>query len=689
MQSIFNIISHFHPLLVHLPIGIFTLAFLLELFSRYKKDKSYQAAISFSLLIAAITAILSLITGWLIPKEGEFDEKLVDQHFWSAILLTIGLSTQYLASRLSTTSRLSTLYSRFSALFFLLNLILLIVTGHFGGSLTHGSEFLFENTAEEIELAETVEEIHLFEQVVRPIFNKKCTSCHNPEKLKGELLLTSLEGIQAGGKNGALFIANEPGNSLMIERIELPHSEKKHMPPKGKVQLTNEELNLLKWWIAEGASFDGIVGEMKPSDEIRTLLTTYTSKGKNSPIAKLEAVDDSKLKAIRSQGILLNPQDEEGILFEASMAQDTAITPTKLKALKKIRDHIVKLNLSFSNLNDEMAKEIRVFPHLEKLDLQQSQISAKALSFLTKLSYLESLNLYGTALNDEALPYLAEMPALKRVYLWQSKASSDAIEAFAEAHPFIKIHHQIDMTLFGKAQLKPPIFEGDEVLFKDSLQVELNKTFRGVNIFYTLDGTEPDTTSTRYIAPFSIHQTTQIRAIAQKAGWQPSDVANQVYMQAKYKVASVRLSSKPSEKYKAKGAKSLIDFTKGGERFSEGGWLGYEGKHMTATLDLGQKQFVESVTVGALEDVGSYIFYPKAIEVSLSKDGRSFRPVAQKDIPTATEAHPSEMSNFLINFEETEARYVKVFVKSNLINPPQHPAAGAKCWIFIDEILVN
>lgn len=683
MQSIFNTISHFHPLLVHLPIGIFTLAFLLELFSRYKKDDSYQAAISFSLLIAAITAILSLITGWLIPKEGEFDEKLVDQHLWSALLLTIGLTTQYLASQLST------LYSRFSPLLFTLNLILLIITGHFGGSLTHGSEFLFENTAEEIELAETVEDIQLFEQVVSPIFNKKCTSCHNPEKLKGELLLTSLEGIQAGGKSGALFVANKPESSLMIERIELPNSEKKHMPPKGKVQVTNEELNLLKWWIAEGASFDGIVGEMKPSDEMRTLLAAYTSKGKNSPTANLEAVGDSKLKAIRSQGILLNPQDEEGILFEASMAQDTAITPQKLKALKKIRDHIVKLNLSFSNLNDEMAKEIRAFPHLEKLDLQQSEISAKALRFLTKLSYLESLNLYGTALNDEALPYLAEMPALKRVYLWQSKASSDAIEAFAEGHPRIRVHHQIDPDLFGEAQLKLPIFEGEKILFKDSLKVELKKTFRGVNIFYTLDGTMPDSSDQLYSEPFFIHQTTQVRAIAQKEGWETSAAASQVYMQAKYEVATVRLSSKPSEKYKAKGAKSLIDFTKGGERFSEGGWLGYEGKHMTATLDLGEKQSIRSVTVGALEDVGSYIFYPKAIEISLSKDGRSFTPVAQKDIPTATEAHPSEMSNFLINFAETEARYVKVFVRSNLINPPQHPAAGAKCWIFIDEILVN
>lgn len=65
------------------------------------------------------------------------------------------------------------------------------------------------------------------------------------------------------------------------------------------------------------------------------------------------------------------------------------------------------------------------------------------------------------------------------------------------------------------------------------------------------------------------------------------------------------------------------------------------------------------------------------------------RPVAQKDIPTATEAHPSEMSNFLINFEEVETYCVKVFVKNNLINSSWHPAPGAKCWIFIDGILVN
>lgn len=693
MQSIFNTISHFHPLLVHLPIGILLLAFLLEIFSRYKKDDSYKPAISFSLLIAAIAAILSLITGWLIPKAGNYDPQLVDLHFWFALALTISLSVLSLLSYVSSASRLSpaspTPLVRLYLPLFFLNIALLIATGHFGGSLTHGSNYLFEQQAEEIIIADKIEDIQLFEQVIQPIFTQKCTSCHNPEKLKGELLLTTIEGMQKGGKTGALFVANDPDHSLIVERIELPNTEKKHMPPKGKAQLTNDEIKLLKWWIAEGGKVDQTVAEMAPTDAIKQILGGYISKEATGPTANLESVDEDKLQKIRAYGILLNPQDEQNILFEASLAHDTAITSGKLKALRQIRKHIIKLNLSFSNLDDDLVKEIRSFTNLQKLDLQRTSITSDAIADLTELAYLQSLNLYGTQLDDRVLPFLSKMKALKRVYLWQSQTTSEAVEAFALAHPQLQIHHQVDMNLFGEAQLKPPTFLGEAALFKDSLEVELKMNFKGVDVFYTLDGGTPDTTSQRYTAPFHIYQTREIKVIAHKAGWITSEVAGQVYIRTKYEIADIALSSKPNEKYAANGPKSLTDFVKGPDRFSEGGWLGYEGEHVTAILDLGAVKLVSSVTVGALEDVGSYIFYPKGIEISISQDGVSYQKIAQKDIPTASEPHPSVTGNFLVSFEEIEARYVKVFVKSNLKNPAWHPAPGAKCWVFLDEVVVN
>ena len=191
------ILGRFHPLLVHLPIGILTLAFLLEIFSRRAKYAALKPAVPFALLFAGISALVTVFTGWIMPKNGQFDESLLNLHFWFGVALTFGIFILYRLSRADAAGLSGKLYWPF----FILNMLLLMATGHFGGSLTHGSNYLFESNSEEGVLLEgKIEDIKLYEQVIVPVFKMKCTSCHNPEKLKGELLLTTKEGILKGGK---------------------------------------------------------------------------------------------------------------------------------------------------------------------------------------------------------------------------------------------------------------------------------------------------------------------------------------------------------------------------------------------------------------------------------------------------------------------------------------------------------
>jgi uncharacterized membrane protein len=685
MLDNFLIIGRLHPLLVHLPIGILALGFLMEVFSRKAKYAYLKPAISFTILMSGLSAVVTVATGWIMPKNGQFDETLLDLHFWFGIGLTVGIFILYALSKGDKSKLTGKLYFPF----FIVNLLLLTATGHYGGSLTHGSNYLFESEDEGVLIEGAVEDIKLYKQVIAPLFKKKCNSCHNPGKLKGELLLTTKEGILNGGKNGDFFIPNDAKKSLVMERIDLPKMEKKHMPPKGKVQLTHEEIKMLEWWINEGGDFEKTAGELNPTDEILEILEKYKSVRSQLPTAHLEPLDAKKVNNIRARGIKLNPQDETGVLFEASLAHDMNITRKKLGALKKIADHIVKLNLSFSNLDNDLVKAIKSFRNLQKLDLQQTEITSEGLSFLKKMISLESLNLYGSKLNDESVQHLAALPALKNLYLWQSEISPEAVLALQELKPQLNIYHSIDKSLMSDANLKKPAFLTEQDLFKDSLEIEIDTIFKGVSVFYTMDGSIPDTNSNVYKAPFNIYNTTELKAVAHKAGWKQSDVAARVYVETKYDVVDVKLSSPPSDSYKANGSKSLVDFVKGADRFAEGGWLGYSGEHLTATLDLGDSKPVSSVTVGALEDVGSYIFYPKGIEVLVSEDGKSYNEVAVKKIPTAPEPHTSEISNFLVDFEEVNARYVKVNILSNLVNPSWHPAPGADCWIFIDEVVVN
>ena len=104
---------------------------------------------------------------------------------------------------------------------------------------------------------------------------------------------------------------------------------------------------------------------------------------------------------------------------------------------------------------------------------------------------------------------------------------------------------------------------------------------------------------------------------------------------------------------------------------------------------MGELIDLSGVTISALESTGSYIFFPKNLEVQLSSDGKRYQSVAQKAIPTTQGPTPPESRNFILKFDSQSARYVKVLVKSNLNNPKWHPAPGAPCWVFVDEIMVE
>jgi len=88
-----------------------------------------------------------------------------------------------------------------------------------------------------------------FQDDLLPLFEESCNSCHNPDKAKGGLDLTSMNGILAGGSSGDVALPGESSNSLLYllaARLKEPH-----MPPKGD-KIAETKLALIKLWIDQG-----------------------------------------------------------------------------------------------------------------------------------------------------------------------------------------------------------------------------------------------------------------------------------------------------------------------------------------------------------------------------------------------------------------------------------------------------
>jgi len=103
-----------------------------------------------------------------------------------------------------------------------------------------------------------IESFPVYAKVIQPIFEAKCVSCHGEDKAKGRLAMHNFEVLAAGSGNGSILEADEDDESRieLVFRAELPEDDDEHMPPSGKPQLTAEELEILKWWVKEGAYED-------------------------------------------------------------------------------------------------------------------------------------------------------------------------------------------------------------------------------------------------------------------------------------------------------------------------------------------------------------------------------------------------------------------------------------------------
>jgi WD40 repeat protein len=89
-----------------------------------------------------------------------------------------------------------------------------------------------------------------YQDHILPIFRDACLNCHNPDKKKAGLDLSTFQTAMAGSNNGPVINAGDPDGSMLYKAVT--HAEEPTMPPK-RDKLPQKELDLIKNWIASGA----------------------------------------------------------------------------------------------------------------------------------------------------------------------------------------------------------------------------------------------------------------------------------------------------------------------------------------------------------------------------------------------------------------------------------------------------
>ncbi len=294
--------GHFHPLLVHLPIGFLVLLGAMEVTGRFRKFQHITAARGFILVLLSISATFTIVCGWLLASGGGYGHRVLFDHRWlgtSVGVLSIILLVIWLYKKKVGIAYYSTLLTA---------LIVMTFAAHFGGTLAFGSRYLSKyapgflkpllssavkrgsvplpkddlksfrlckharHGEQSIRITPIVD-LHadgsFYTRYIQTIFTDNCTRCHGRNRQKAYLRLDSYYWLRHGSRGRPVVIPYNPARSRLYQFISRPLWQRHHMPPRYHHQLTAAQIQLIRWWIQTGASGTARLNSLHPPAFIR------------------------------------------------------------------------------------------------------------------------------------------------------------------------------------------------------------------------------------------------------------------------------------------------------------------------------------------------------------------------------------------------------------------------------------
>lgn len=269
MFWVWRFLGRLHPLAVHFPVCLILVAAILELFTLKNFSSNLRPGINLLVALGAMSAVLSVVFGLLLAREGDYGQDIIDIHKWAGIATGVLAAIAWILLRQIQERKQASQVKLYRGILFF-TAIAVSIAGHFGASITHGKDYLtatlpwspdytgsrssnFNLTSFKNDTAQlTKKQIVELNVEVRAILAHNCYKCHSAEKIKGDLRLDRRDMIFKGGKDGPVVVPGNPGESEIFRRISLPSDDKDAMPSKGK-KLPDADIAIINYWIQKGA----------------------------------------------------------------------------------------------------------------------------------------------------------------------------------------------------------------------------------------------------------------------------------------------------------------------------------------------------------------------------------------------------------------------------------------------------
>ena len=231
--------------------------------------------------------------------------------------------------------------------------------------------------------------------------------------------------------------------------------------------------------------------------------------------------------------------------------------------------------------------------------------------------------------------------------------------------------------------------------------VTLRTLYNDRPIYYTLDGSEPDSTSTRYTGPFPLERSATIKAVSYNE-YGEGVVSEQYLLSHLGMGAKITLGTQYSTYkaiYSGGGPEALVDGQLGSNTtYADGHWQGYWGDSIDAVIELSANVLTQSrvnaISMRFMQNTFDWILAPTEIRVYVSADGSDWKLVADKHFPMDPRETGMRLKRYIVELPAdaiTQSRNhaIRIVVPNPGPLPSWHPAPGQPSYIFTDEIVVK
>ena len=679
-------VGRMHPLLIHFPIVLLILVIVVDFFRfgiNEASQKFYRDLSQKLLLTGALFAALTVIMGLFLSREEGYEGNTLLWHKWT------GACTFFLASIIYWIRNASWYKPLIVRAGGVIIVVALIITGHYGASLSHGENFILQPvTADNENRIVPIEQAIVFDDVIKPILRKKCSGCHNPDKMKGELILTDSISILKGGKTGKLFVPGDPEISLLLQRVHLPLEEKKHMPPEGKPQLTEQEALLLTLWIEDNADFNKKVTALPIDDSLRLAATVYLQPPLTVEKFEFAAANEKTIEKLNNNYRTIRPVAKESPALSVNIYNAAAYNSKQLSELGEIKNQIVSLNLDKLPVKDEDLKTVSQFENLRKLELNFTNITAKGVKELVKLKNLHTLTLSGTKLSYQDLQgQIPAMKGLKMISVWNTGISDTEAVQLQKNNAGVTIITGFKEGGKDTLTLNPPQVKNSTMVFDQNIQVQLRHPVKGVEIRYTIDGSTPDSIKSPVFDNTTVvDKTTSVKAKAYKEGWHSSEVITFDFLKSSIKPDSAVLLFPLTSVHQADGAHTFFDSKLGSIGANNPAWANYwagvRNNYMGIVSLFNRPVTISSVSLHYMIEEATGIYPPAEVEVWGGKDEKQVKLLVKMKPELPKKGDKPSLKLVEGYFKPQEIYYLKVIAKP-------YQKKKDRYLLLIDEMLVN